>query len=224
MVSVHLPGPVDAVLFDMDGLLLDTERIYSRALISAARAVDFEMSEIFCHSMIGIPGTECDAMIQRHFGPSFPLAAYLKAYSSQLDVLLKDGVPLKPGAKELIDHCAMRGTPKALATSSRRPTVESRLSQVELLDRFDAIVTRDEVERGKPSPDVFIKAASELGVDPSRCLVLEDSLNGIRAAHAAGTMPVMVPDIVGPTDEIRSMCIAIVDSLHEIPGLIPIRR
>jgi HAD superfamily hydrolase (TIGR01509 family) len=213
------PNPVDAVIFDMDGLLLDTERIYVTAIMGASRAVGFDITEEFCHAMIGIPGKECDIMIQEHFGPTFPMTDYLRQCSARIASLVEAGIPLKCGAIELIDHLSRRGIPTAIATSSSRRNAMLHLQRSGLLERFNAVITRDEVPYGKPRPDLFIKAAGKLGIEPKHCLSLEDSPNGIRSAHAAGTMPIMVPDILLPTDEIRAMCIAVVGSLHDVHHL-----
>jgi HAD superfamily hydrolase (TIGR01509 family) len=105
--------------------------------------------------------------------------------------------------------------PRALATSTNRATAEDHLRCAGLLDRFDALVTWEDVERGKPHPDLFLKAALEIGVAPQRCVVLEDSPLGIRGAHAAGAMPVMIPDLLAATEELRNMCAAVVRDLHE---------
>jgi HAD superfamily hydrolase (TIGR01509 family) len=219
-MAFPFPNPVEAVIFDMDGLLVDTERVYVAAIMGAGRAAGFDIPENLCHSMIGVPGRECDVMIAAHFRPGFPMPEYLKECSARMQKLLEQGIPLKAGASELIAYLGQRNTPKAVATSSSRRTARRHLERAGLLGSFDIIVTRDDVEYGKPRPDVFIKAAGELGIAPERCLALEDSHNGIRAAYAARTMPVMVPDIIAPTDEIRAMCAAVVDTLHAARALL----
>jgi beta-phosphoglucomutase-like phosphatase (HAD superfamily) len=161
-----LPNAVHAVIFDMDGLLIDTERIYFAAIMGAVRAHGFEISEASCHAMIGIPGKDCDRMIAERFGSSFPMAAYRNTFSARVAALMDAGIAVKPGAVELIDYLAERGMPVAVATSASRKSAVHHLGKAGLLDRFRRLVTRDDVPRGKPSPDVFHKAARELDCDP----------------------------------------------------------
>ena len=211
---------VAGVIFDMDGLLVDTERVYLDGLLKAVRAVSCEMTEAFAHSMIGVPGKECNAMIAAHYGPGFEMGAFNAAYDEIVTTALARGIPLRPGARELVTYLTEEGVPQAIATSSRRPTVERYLGHVGLLEHFSAIVCRDDVTNPKPAPDPFLIAAERLGLAPAECLALEDSYHGITAAHAAGTMPIMVPDILEATDEIRRLCVAVARNLHAVRSLL----
>lgn len=212
--------PVAGVIFDMDGVLLDTERIYLDGLFKAALAVDRVMTEAFAHSMIGVPGKECVAMIEAHYGDGFSIEAFSTAYDAIVEAELERNIPLRPGARELVTYLSGEGIPQAIATSSRRPTVERYLGRVGLARYFAAIVSREDVENPKPAPDPFLRAAARLGLAPADCLVLEDSYHGITAAHAAGSMPIMVPDLLAVTDAVRAKCIAIADDLHAVCALL----
>ena len=128
-----------------------------------------------------------DDLIQRQFGPSFPFSEYSAAYRRESLRLLNGGIPIKLGAVDLLDHLRYMQMPLGLATSSGRQVTNNHLRRSNLRSYFDVVVTRNEVLRGKPHPDLFLKTAEELGVAPRRCLVLEDSYNGIRAAAAART-------------------------------------
>lgn len=212
--------PIEAVLFDMDGLLLDTEAVYTRALLEAAEANGVEMPLEFCHSMIGVPGKECEILIQTFFGPALSIDRFRESFRSSVARELEAGLEVKAGVAEILDFLESRGLPTAVATSTGRTTADRHLQQAGLLERFKAIVTRDDVERGKPSPDIYLEAARRLGVPPDRCIALEDSHNGLRAAHAAGTMAIMVPDILQPSEEARRQCVAVARDLHEALALL----
>jgi HAD superfamily hydrolase (TIGR01509 family) len=212
--------PIEAVLFDMDGLLIDTEAVYIEAYQAAARVLDLEMPLSFCHSMIGIPSPVCERMIRDFHGPGFSFEAFERHFDDYAEDRFAAGVPVKPGGVELLDFLESRGLPRALATSSSLPTVKKHLCGVGLYDRFAAIVTRNDVSQGKPAPDIYLEAARRLGVPPAHCIALEDSATGLTAAHAAGTMVIMVPDIVPPTDEVRAKCLHIAPDLHAVRRLL----
>ncbi len=204
----------------MDGTLHDTEAVYHRALKHAVLAVGFTVSDEFCHSLIGIPGSEGDALLSAHLGPGFPFAEYDRLYAEQCERLLAGSVPLKPGASELLDELERRALPRAVATSATRKRAAYQLRSSGLGARLSVVVTRDDVARGKPHPDIFFEAARRLGVAPERCTAIEDSFNGVHAAHAAGMMVVMVPDLLRPTPEIRALCATVAADLHEVRDLI----
>ena len=209
-----LRKPVEAVLFDMDGLLIDTETVYIEAYMAAAKAMEVEMPLALCHAMIGRPSPDCEAMIQDHFGPAFRSDLYEARVGDHAKRILDAHVPVKPGAAELLAWLGERGLPLAIATSSRATTLQRRLGRAGLLGHFKAIATRYDVERGKPHPDVYLEAARRLGVAPERCIAFEDSNVGLTAAHAAGTMAIMVPDIVPPSPEVLAKCLRVVPDLH----------
>jgi HAD superfamily hydrolase (TIGR01509 family) len=208
--------PVAGVIFDMDGLLLDTERLYLDGLFKAAIAVERVMTQEFALSMIGVPGKECNAMIEAHYGEGFSIAAFSAVFNATVEAALERDIPLRPGARELVAYLAAEGIPQAIATSARRASVQRYIGQLGLLDHFAAIVSREDVENPKPAPDPFLAAAAKLGVPPADCVALEDSHHGITAAHAAGMMTIMVPDLLPATDAVRMKCIAVADDLHAV--------
>jgi HAD superfamily hydrolase (TIGR01509 family) len=209
-----LRKPVEAAIFDMDGLLIDTEAVYIEAYHAAAEAVGTKMPIELCHAMIGVPTRECEAMIQDHFGPAFSVEQFHVHFNKHARLMLDAHVPVKPGAGELLAWLGGRGLPLAIATSSRPATVQRHLGRAGLLDHFKTIATRYDVERGKPHPDVYLEAARRLDVAPERCIAFEDSNVGLTAAHAAGTMAIMVPDIVPPAPEVLAKALRVVPDLH----------
>lgn len=209
-----LRKPIEAVLFDMDGLLLDTEALYIQAMQAAARRLEREMPIAFCHSMVGIPGRECNLMIEEFYGEGFSIDEFRGHFSLRIRELLDECIPVKAGVVELLDFLEARGVPRAVATSAGRQTAEHHLGRAGLLDRFQALATRDDVAHAKPAPDVYLEAARRLGVAPERCVAFEDSNVGLTAAHAAGTMAIMVPDILPPLPEVRAKCVSVVFDLH----------
>ncbi len=215
-----LPRPVKAVVFDMDGLLFDTERLYEKAILSAARELGCEMSVEVFHRFVGTPWQNDRRVMIEQYGASYPADALREAWIRHFGLLVEDGLELKSGVLELLDLLDKIGVPRAIATSSSHGTVRHHLDVHQLARRFHAVVAAGDYANSKPAPDPFLRAAERLGVEPRHCLALEDSHNGIRSASAAGMMAVMVPDLVQPTEEIRALC-SVVRSLHEVRAALP---
>jgi HAD superfamily hydrolase (TIGR01509 family) len=215
---------IEAVLLDMDGTLLDTEKVYCESLLAALTGLGYtDGIAALCHSMIGIPGPECEIMLIEHYGEDFPLADLNRAFGAKRDEILKAGLPLKNGAVALVDALQAAQCPMAIVTSSSRRTADQHLTLAGIRARFETVLTRDDVTRGKPSPDLFLLAASRLGIKPESCLAVEDSNPGVTAAHAAGAITIMVPDIVPPTEEARAKCAAVLPDLHAVVELLRTR-
>jgi HAD superfamily hydrolase (TIGR01509 family) len=215
-----IPTPLLAVVFDMDGLLLDTEVIYRDVFTTVCVAHGYEVPETLYRSLIGTPSDRTQDLLLDSFGPDFPLASVYADCREGLDAQFRIGVPAKPGAQELLAFLAAQGMPTAVATSTRRTAALDHLDKAGLLPHLRTVVTRDDVSNGKPHPETFVTAAARLGVAPDGCLALEDSHHGVRAAHAAGMATVMVPDLLPPTDEIAALCVAVADSLHDVHAMV----
>jgi HAD superfamily hydrolase (TIGR01509 family) len=208
------------VVFDMDGLLVDTEQVVFEAMRASCGGLGVEMPTELFKRLVGLPGHASDAIVQEHFGRSFDLEAWREGVGRHFREIASAGVALKAGVVELLDALDERRLPRAIATSSTRPSVEHSLGAHGLIQRFDAVISRELQAHHKPHPDPFLKAAAALAIDPADCLALEDSHNGVRAAAAAGMMTVMVPDLLDPTEEMQALALHIARDLHEVRGML----
>ncbi|MCS3446286.1 MULTISPECIES: HAD family hydrolase [Bradyrhizobium] len=212
---------VDAVLLDMDGTLLDTEKVYFDSLVAALNACGYTDDVVaLCHSMVGLPGPACEAMLRDHYGAAFPLAEVNRAFIINRDRMFEAPLPLKRGALALLDGLAAADCPMAIVTSSSRRTAERHLGLAGIRDRFDTLLTLDDVAQGKPDPELYLRAAARLGVTPASCIAVEDSNHGVAAAHAAGAITLMVPDMAPPTEAIRAKCAAVLPDLNAVLALL----
>jgi len=217
---VSFPRRVEAVVFDMDGLLLDTEIVYRAAMIEAGSTFGISFTGEIYAAMVGKTNPESAVLLRGLYGEDFPVQAYFERVWSDVEDLLEAETKLKTGVIEILDYLDDIGLPRAIATSNGIASVEKYLGRFDLLHRFNAVVAHADVQRHKPHPDPYLEAARRIGIDPMQCLALEDSHPGVRAAHAAGMMTVMVPDILDPNEEMQDKCIHIADSLHVVLDLL----
>jgi HAD superfamily hydrolase (TIGR01549 family) len=186
-----------AVIFDMDGLVLDTETTYSLAKQQAAKAMGYELPDSFWQSLSGMHANDIDQKLLSHYGAEFNLSQFNQS-AEQIwrDYVNVNGLKTKRGFYQLLDFIVNYPLPYCLATNSNTLNAKECLRLGGLQHVFPVIVTRDDVSQGKPEPDIFLKAAEQLQVDINRCLVLEDSHTGILAASRAGAFSVFVPSIL----------------------------
>ena len=214
---------IKAILFDMDGTLLDTERLFIDEWVKADGRESPELMEAL-YAIIGVTREQAEAIIYQKLGADYPYEHCRAFVDEAFRRAREEGtLPLKAGAREILESLWQEGYKLALASSTMREMVVAEMQAVGLYDYFDAIISGDDAPRGKPAPDIFLNAAQALGTDPAACLVIEDSYNGIRAAHAAGMRAVMVPDIKPPTGEMESLAEQICRDLEEAQKYISAR-
>ena len=205
---------VQAVIFDMDGVIFDSERLVIECWEVIAGKHNIPDIVEICMRVQGNNREETGKRFREKYGKDFPYETYKKEVSALFRHLYGEGrLPLKPGVMEILEELKSNRVPLGLASSTRTDIVKQELQDAHLLQYFDAVLGGDMAARSKPEPDIFLEAAATLQADPKRCYVLEDSYNGIYAAHRAGMHPVMVPDMQRPTEELRELAEVIVPDL-----------
>ena len=209
---------MQAVIFDMDGTLIDTERVSQAAWRRAAQDFRIEIPERILHAFVGCSIPNAMNMIDDEFGdPAFTERLFNRRHEI-FDATWEDELELKPGAAEAVAAVRERGLAVALATSSVRDRAITSMERLGLMELFDAAVFDEDIEHHKPAPDVYLVAADHLDIEPAQCVAVEDSFNGVRSGAAAGMRTIMVPDYNEPTPEIRALCAEVLTTLHELPA------
>lgn len=208
---------IKAVIFDMDGVILDTEKLYCRFWMEAAREAGYDWQ--FEHSLMirSLAGEFSGPLMKGIFGDDFDIEEIRRRRTVRMNAYLEDH-PLekKPGIDALLDYLRSHGYKTAIATASNRTRAMGYLGQVGLQDRFDQFVCTAMVAHGKPMPDVYLYACQQIGEKPEDCMAVEDSPNGILAASRAGCKAVMVPDLSQPDAELEKLLFAKADGLMDI--------
>lgn len=207
----------DAVVFDMDGVIFDSERATMYCWLDLAEKYDIPNIKEPYYACIGTTMVRTREIMLETYGPDFPYDEYAKEASVMYHEKYDGGrLPMKKGIRELLVFLKENNKKIALASSSRRQTVVNQLRDANILEYFDAVICGDMVERSKPAPDIFLKACSEIGVEPQRAYGIEDSFNGIRALSAAGMHAIMVPDLLVATDEMKVLSECVLEDLLEV--------
>lgn len=208
---------ISAVIFDVDGLMLDTERLAFGAWTKALEERGYHLEYPDYIKLVGRSVRDGEDILKEVYGAGFP---YYEVFGRRQKILeqgyLENGIPHKPGLLGLLDFLKSKKVWLAVFTSGQRAVVQNKLAIAGLIDYFEVLVTADDVKSSKPSPEGFLLAASRLGVAPENCVVLEDSEPGVRAAKAAGMLPIMVPDLKQPDAGTAALAYRIFPSLVEV--------
>lgn len=205
---------IKGVIFDMDGLMIDTEKLLTRFWCEAANLYGFNMTMEHVLGIRSLAAKFAEPKLKGIFGESFDyMAVRAKRIELMNDYIEKNGIEKKKGLDDLLEYLKQNGYSIAVATATDLKRTTAYLTRINIFDYFDKIVCASMVKSGKPEPDIYLKTSEELGFSPSECIALEDSPNGIISAHRAGCKPIMIPDLSEPDEELLKICEARLDSL-----------
>jgi HAD superfamily hydrolase (TIGR01509 family) len=208
---------IELVIFDMDGLMFDTEKLIFRTWKEACKKYNRKLNYRLFKETIGLDRIRTEEVYKKYYGGSFPFEKIInEAIRFNENHIRSEGVPLKDGLFELLEYIKGRQLKMALATSTERNRTEMMLNLSDTKKYFNVITCGDEIVNGKPDPEIFLKTSQKINCPPENCMVLEDSENGIIAACRAGMLPIMVPDIIEPGEKIEAMLFKKFYSLKEV--------
>lgn len=208
---------VKLVVFDMDGLILDTERLNLNAWLEIGKEYNYPITKDIIGKIVGIRRVDHPNIIKKYLGSDFPYEEIYNLKTKRVNnIICEEGVEVKAGLLDLLDFLDSKGILKAVATSTSRPRAEELLKKVNIFHRFDTIICGDEVTLGKPHPEIFLTACKKCGIHRDNTLVLEDSENGLLAAHEGNLRCIVVPDLIYPRVEYRTFPTKIVSSLLDV--------
>ncbi len=206
-----------AIIFDMDGLMFDTERLTKKLWKEACKEFGIDVSEEIFFKVIGLKREDGRKILEQELGKKFDYDEVRKVKDNlYFKYLEQNGTPIKKGLLELISFLEKNNIPKAIASSTSRNFIHVLLEKANILEHFPIIVAGDEIIKGKPNPDIFLKASEKLKVEQSKCLVLEDSNAGIKAANSAKMDVIMIPDLLEPNEENKKIILKKCNSLLDV--------
>lgn len=208
---------INAVVFDLDGTLINTEKYYVRLGMEVSREMGYEIPKEVILSLRSLNRKFSKPMLQEMYGKDFDFDYFHRTRKERFAKLLKEqGIEKKPGADEILEYLKENGYRIAVATATDIERAEKYLKEIDIYDKFDEIISVSNVENGKPMPDVYLEACRQLGEEPEHCMAVEDSENGVKSAYGAGMRVVMVPDLAPPKEEIKPMLSGVAETLLEI--------
>lgn len=212
---------IKAVIFDMDGVVLDTEKLYVRFWCEAGNSCGYEMKTEHALAIRSLAKPFAIKKLQGFFGEDFDYDAVRNKRIELMDSYIdENGIEAKPSAQYILKWLKSEGYKVALATATPVERAEKYLKKVSLYSYFDKIISASMVKQGKPQPDIYLKACEELGFSPQECIAVEDSQNGIIAASRAGCVTVMAVDLDGPTEETEALIYGVIEDLKELTAFL----
>ena len=212
---------IKGVIFDMDGLMIDTEKIYNHYLCRAANELGYPMTREHALLLRSLDEKQAGPLMQQYLGREYDHEKVLKLYRGYIrEYFAAHEIERKPGLFELLEYLTEHGYRTCVATATEKKTAKAFLERIGAAKYFDELCSGSELEHSKPAPDIYLKAAREIGCDPKECLALEDSPNGVRSAHAAGCRTVMVPDLTRPDKELRDTTFAVAETLFDVISIL----
>lgn len=211
---------IKAALFDMDGLMFDTERIYDKAWVQAAKEYGLIVTDEIMNQIRGTNETLLKIKFKQIFGEKVNFEQFYGKTNIIARKILSQDVPLMPHLISLLQFLNQSNIKMAVASSTNTKTVVEYVKRAGVYDFFDAVIGGDMVTKSKPDPEIYLKAAAELCVAANECVALEDSYNGIKSAYAAGCVAIMVPDLMPVTDEVKPFCSKIANDLEQVIEII----
>ena len=207
----------DAIIFDMDGLLLATENICWECFRQACSQFNYDPDFNIYKQIIGRSATEGNRILSEGLKDFIPYEEVNPIWNKIYhDTIANDPIPLKKGVREFLEHVSKLDIKLAVATSTGYDLAIKKLKNTDLYKYFEIVVAGDQVQNSKPDPEIYLTAAKKLGVDPKKCLAFEDSDNGTLAAHSAGMTVIQIPDIVEVSDEVKALGHRIIESFEEV--------